>query len=183
MLFPVSRPAVATWNAKLFVFGGYGPNGSPAQFIQCFDVAASRWMEVRPSVPGGSRVTCEFAVTIDDLIYVVCGNAPSILVEHPMVGHRIAERSVTTILTFHPVLCRWSTIYQFGDPRTGSFSVAALNDRIYISGGQRGGVPCHAIDCFDPRTGCVEQVGSTSDGTGVLSLCTTMKVMHENFGL
>lgn len=183
MLYPVSRPAVATWNGKLYVFGGYGVDGSPAQFVQCYDVAAQRWAEVRPGVPGGSRTTCEFAVAIGDLLYVMCGSAPSVLVEHPMVGHRVAERSLDSIYTFNPVLCRWSIITHLAEPRAGSFSVAALGDLIYITGGYRNGLPCHAVDCFDPRTGCVEPVGSTSDGAGTLSLCTTLRVMHENFGL
>ena len=183
MLYPVGRPAVAAWNGRLYAFGGCGADGSPAQFVQCFDTAAQRWVEVRPGVPGGTRVSCEFAVAIGDLLYVLCGTAPSAAAEHPMVGHRVAERCVDRIYTFDPVACRWSAAYQFPEPRTGSFSVAALNDHIYITGGQRAGVPCRAVDCFDPGTGCVEPVGSTSDDAGTHSLCTTLRVMHENFGL
>jgi Kelch motif len=183
MLYPVSRPAVASWNGRVFVFGGFVADGSPAQFIQCLDVAAERWTEVRPGIPGGSRTTCEFAVAIGDILYVACGTAPAIIDEHPMVGHRVGERSINTIRTFHPVLCRWTTVYQFSEPRTGSFSIAALNEHLYITGGQHGGLPCYAIDCFDPRTGRVETIGNASDGAGTLGLCTTLRVMHENFGL
>lgn len=180
MLYPVSRPAVAARNDKLYVFGGYELDGSPAQVTQCLDITSQTWTEM-PGIPG-QRVTCEFAAAIDDVLYVLCGVAQTIA-EHPMLGVRVAERSVGSVCTFDPVAGRWATVHEFAEPRTGSFSVAAMNDRIYITGGRRGGAPCHTIDCYSPRTNTVDVVGTTSDEAGTLSLCTSLCVMHENFGL
>jgi len=180
MLLPVSRPAVAAWNNKLYVFGGYESVGSPTQVTQCFDIQSQTWTEM-PSVPG-RRTACEFAIAIDDIFYVLCGVAQEI-VEHPMLGVRVAERSVSSVCTFDPVSGRWTTVDNFTEPRVGSFSVAAMNEKIYITGGRRGGTTCHIIDCYNPRTNTLEVVGTTGDEAGTLSLCTSLCVMHENFGL
>ena len=180
MLFPVSRPAVAAWNDRLYVFGGYELYGCPVSVTQCYDIASQSWTEM-PGVPG-HQATCEFAVAIDDTFYVLCGVADKIT-EHPILGVRVAERSVSSVCTFDLVSGRWTTIDRFPEPRTGSFSVAAMNDKIYITGGRRGGAVCHTIDCYNPRTNTLEVVGSTGDEAGTLSLCTCLCVMHENFGL
>jgi len=180
MLYPVSRPAVAAWNDKLYVFGGYETSGLPVFSTQCFDIASQSWTEV--SFVPGSNTTCAFAVTINDLIYVLCGSSTSVI-EHPMVGHRVPDRSVDSVLTFDPATCRWSTIFKFPEARIGGFCVTAMNDRIYITGGRWVGSACHSVDCYDPRTNSVEAVGNTGDEAGALTLCTTLCVMHENFGL
>lgn len=180
MLYPVSRPAVAAWNEKLYVFGGYELDGSPTQVTQCFDIQSQTWTEM-PGVPG-HRATCEFAVAIDDLFYVLCGVAQKIT-EHPMLGVRVAERSVSSVCTFDPVASRWTTVDHFPEPRIGSFSVTAMKEKIYITGGRRGSTACHTIDCYNPRTNTLEVVGTTGDEAGTLTLCTSLCVMHENFGL
>lgn len=180
MLYPVSRPAVAAWHDKLYVFGGYELDGSPASVTQCFDLASQSWAEF-PGPPG-HHATCEFAVAIDNVFYILCGTAENVA-EHPMLGVRVAERSIGCVCTFDPVAARWTTVDRFAEPRVGSFSVAAMNDKIYITGGQRGGTACHTIDCYNPRTNALEVVGTTGDEVGTLSLCTSLCVMHENFGL
>ena len=180
MLYPVSRPAVAAWRDKLYVFGGYELDGSPAMVTQCFDIPSQSWTEL-PGAPG-HHTTCEFAVAIDDIFCVLCGTVENIT-EHPMLGVRVAERSVSCVCTFDPVAGRWATVNQFAEPRVGSFSVAEMKENIYITGGRRSGAACHTIDCYNPRTNTLEVVGSTSDEAGTLSLCTSICVMHENFGL
>ena len=80
---------------------------------------------------------------------------------------------------------------RFNEPLRGAFSVTSLDDKIYMTGGHRGGghhqpqqpqQPHHAVDRYDPATNTVEEhVSSTRESD--LSLCTTMRVMHENFGL
>lgn len=180
MLYPVSRPAVAALNDKLYVFGGYESNGFPAPVTQCFDIPSQTWTEL-PGVPG-QKVTCEFAVAIDDVFYVLCGVAQKVA-EHPTLGVRVAERSISSVFTYDLVSTRWTALDHFSEPRVGSFSIAAMNDKIYITGGRRGGAACYTIDCYNPRTNTLEVVGTTGEETGTLSLCTSLCVMHENFGL
>lgn len=183
MPYPVSSPAVAVWENRLFVFGGFGDGGVPRQFVQCFDIAAQKWSEIKPGV-GGVYTSCHYAVCIGGLVYVVCGESPTLNgAEHPMVGHRVAARCIDSVHTFCPIGKVWTRLYQFAEPRTGSFSITTLDGRIYVTGGLKNNVRCYSIECFDPRTVTMETVGSAREGCGILSLCTTMKAMHENFGL
>ena len=183
MLYPVCRPAVACWENRLYVFGGFGEGGVPRQFIQCFDLKNKKWTEIRPGIDG-VYTSSQYAIAINNIFYVVCGHAKTPHgVEHPMVGHRVAEKSIDSIHTFNPVTGLWLQVFTFAEPRTGGFSLTTLQNRIYITGGCKGGLPYFAVDCYDPMSNTLESIGSVREGTGFLSLCTTMRVMHENFGL
>lgn len=183
MLYPVSRPAAAVWEDKLYVFGGFGDGGVPRQFVQCFDMASQKWTEVVPGF-GGVYTACHYAVNIAGVFYVVCGETASLNgAEHVVVGHRVAARRIDAVHTFCPVARLWTRVFRFAEPRAGSFSIATLGERIYITGGTKNGTSCYTIECFDPRGNAMETVGSAREGSGILSLCATMKVMHENFGL
>ena len=48
MLYPVALPALARWQDKVFVFGGFGDGGVPRQFIQCFNLSTQQWSEIKP---------------------------------------------------------------------------------------------------------------------------------------
>ena len=51
MLYPVARPALALWqDHKIYAFGGFGEGGVPRQFIQCYDMVAEQWTEVKPGM-------------------------------------------------------------------------------------------------------------------------------------
>ena len=183
MPYPVYRPAVASWENYLYAFGGFGKGGVPYQFIQCFDIANQKWSEIRPGFRG-VHTGCHYAVAIESFFYVVCGQTTTPYgIEHPMVGHDVAKRCIDSVLRFCPISKQWTDLFRFPKKRTGSFSITSLENRIYITGGLKGGNPCNTIECFDPRTNSLEVVGSARDGTGMLTLCTTMKAMHENFGL
>src|SRR6218665_1124863 len=179
---PVSLPAAAVWENKLYVFGGFGDGGCPRQFVQCFDISSQKWSESKPGFDG-VYTSCQYAICINKLFYVICGDVPALFgTNHAMVGHRVAVRCIDSIYTFCPLLKLWTRVYQFLEPRTGSFCITTLDDKIYITGGLKSNLPCYTIECFDPRTNTMETVGSAREGSGKLSLCTTMKVMHENFG-
>jgi hypothetical protein len=183
MLYPVCKPAVAHWQNLIYVFGGYGLGGTPRQFIQCFDIAQQKWSEVPPLFKS-SHVCCVYAVTISNLIYVICGVLDSHHgKEHSMVGHRVATKCIDYICTFNPVSNQLTTVHTLTEKRTGGFSITSLHDRIYITGGLKAGLPHNAVDCYNPETDTLETIGSTREGSGTLSLCSTIKVMHENFGL
>ncbi len=183
MLYPVCSPAVAAWQNQILAFGGFGEGGIPRQFIQCYDIARQKWFEIRPGIEG-AYISYQYAVEIENLIYVLCGTVETIHgPEHPMVGHRVAEKCLDSIHTFNPITCQWKRIFQFPERRTGNFCVTTMDKKIYITGGQRKGQPYTTVDCFDPATGSLETAGSIREGKGALSLCTTMTVMHENFGL
>ena len=181
MLYPVSKPAVASSEDRIYVFGGFGEGGVPRQFIQCYDINTRQWTEIRPGIHG-VFLSCQFAVYINGLFYVVCGEVgrPQGVMNN-MVGHLVPENIIDSIYMFNPHNRQWTPAYHLSEPRTGAVAITVLDGRIYLTGGLKNGVPYRCVDCYDPRTNAYEIVGNTSQGC--LSLCTTMKVMHENFGL
>lgn len=68
------------------------------------------------------------------------------------------------------------------EPRDGIFCAAVMNNKVYITGGTKYGQYCNVIECFNTDNFTWEVAGSSREGRGVLSLCTAMRVMHENFG-
>ncbi len=52
---------------------------------------------------------------------------------------------------------------------------------IYMTGGVRAGKQFNMVECYNPPSNTCDIVGTAKDGC--LSLCCTMTVMHENFGL
>ncbi|KAK2145514.1 hypothetical protein LSH36_677g04047 [Paralvinella palmiformis] len=183
MLYPVCRPALATWGSFIYVFGGFGESGIPRQFIQRYDITNQKWSEIIPGIEG-VYVSCQYATTIDDLIYVCCGELASYHgSEDIMVGHLIPHKCLDCILCFNPLTNNWKTQFQFPVSRTGRFSITCFGNKIYITGGESNGVPHNTVEVYDPETNLLEVVGNTREGEGALSLCTTMTVMHENFGM
>ena len=187
LLYPVSRPALSTHNDQIYVFGGYGEGGVPRQFIQCFDTNTRQWCEVKPSAPGtflSCSMACQYATFIDGKFYVFLGEKkyPHGVMSR-MVGHLIPERVVDSVYSFDPFSKQWAHLCSFAEQLSGSVCFATLKKKVYITGGERNGVAHFCVDCYDPATNTLEAVGNTAADKGCLSLCATMKVMHENFGL
>ena len=187
LLYPVSRPALGTHNDQIYVFGGYGEGGVPRQFIQCYDTNTRQWCEVKPTAPGtflSCSMACQYATFIYNKFYVFLGEKkyPHGIMSR-MVGHLIPERVVDSVYTFDPFTKQWSHLCSFTDQLSGNMCFATLKNKVYITGGDKNGSPHFCVDCFDPETCSLEVVGNTVADKGSLSLCATMKVMHENFGL
>lgn len=181
LMYPVSKAAVASWEDRIYVFGGFGEGGVPRQFIQCYDINTRQWSEIRPGIHG-VFVSCQYAVCVNDLFYVVCGEVGQPHGQmNTMVGHLVPQRIVDCVYTFNPHSRQWAPLFHLPEKRTGSVAITSLNGKIYMSGGMKNGNPYYCVDCYDPERNTYEVIGNTKEGS--LSLCTTMKVMHENFGL
>ena len=182
MLYALARPAVVHHAERLYVFGGYDCGGIARRSLQTFDVNTGQWTEVTSNTDD-VRMPCQYAVCIDELIYVVTGEAAT-----PTSGGRhgtgtIAQRRCAdSLYTFNPRTLQWCHVARLSQPpHTGNFCVTTLGGKIYLTGGLKDGRPYHAVDCFNVDDNTVETVGNTAEGS--LSLCSTIRVMHENFGL
>ena len=61
----------------------------------------------------GVYVSCQYAVTIGDMIYLLCGAVANTQgVPNPMVGHLVPEKIIDTVCTFNPILSKWDIIYR-----------------------------------------------------------------------
>ena len=98
-----------------------------------------------------------------------------------MVGHLVPQRVVDSVYCFNPLSRQWKHVFTFAEQRTGCMCFATLDNRIYVTGGQKNDAPYYYVDCYDPATNSLQTVAHTDEGS--LSLCATMRVMHENFGL
>ena len=180
---PACRPAVAHWSGFIYVFGGFYKDGTPLNFVQSFDIARRRWREL-VSI-SCLNIACQYAVCIDNLIYLFCGDVGD-TIRHPRIESAIFSHGLPTkyfdcIKSFDPIKESWTNVYTFDQARYGDFSLTQLRNKIYITGGIVDGKPHKMVDCYDPLTNTIETVGEAMETN--LSLCTTMKVMHENFGL
>ena len=181
MLYALSRAAVVHHSERLYVFGGYDGGGTARRALQSFDTNTGQWTEVTSSVDD-VPMSCQYAVCIDELIYVVTGEATSGGRPDATTGSAVKRRCADSLYTFNPRTLQWCHLARLPEPpHTGSFCATTLGGRIYLTGGLRGGRPYYAVDCFNVADNSVETVGNTAEGS--LSLCSTIRVMHENFGL
>ena len=181
MLYALSRAAVVHHSERLYVFGGYDGGGTARRALQSFDMNTGQWTEVTSSVDD-VPMSCQYAVCIDELIYVVTGEATSGGRPDATTGSVVKRRCADSLYTFNPRTLQWCHLARLPEPpHTGSFCATTLGGRIYLTGGLRGGRPYFAVDCFNVADNTVETVGNTAEGS--LSLCSTIRVMHENFGL
>ena len=140
----VRGPMVATYDNKVFVFGGWDAQGKPLCSTQIYDTTRGSW-----SSGSDTPDVCSLgaAVTLDDSIYVVGGNNCTCLKYHPASDtwtrlsqpqqkHRCAPAVVWrgSILVAGGVGSNGrSTVIEAYDPVTDTWSVcsiASLNEKL-----------------------------------------------------
>lgn len=185
MLYPVCRPAVSHYDRRIYVFGGSLKDGSLVPSIQMYDIKHEKWTELPPPA-GGLHLAYQYATCIQGMMYIFCGDlenseASSFKGDSPLLGHAQPAKLLDHIYSFNPITLRWQEVHHFPEPRTGSFTLTTMGEKVYISGGSKDGTPCCMVERFNPTNCSLEVVGNCREGC--LSLSATMKVMHENFGL
>ena len=183
MIYPVCRPAVCGFNDKIFLFGGYSYGGVPQQFVQCYDPAKNLWTEIKSGLE--TNQSCQYVININGLFYLLCG-----YISYPArctnksFEHNSIQKCIDSIIVYNPVSHTWQKVFEFAQKRTGSFCVTCLTNKIYITGGNILNQNLYNfVDCYTPSSNIIDTVGNIRDGPGILSLCTTITVMHQNFGL
>lgn len=117
-----SHPSVATYNGKIYAFGGGGPSFKSLNSVICFDPQANRWSECQamPTLRSGT-----VAATVGDKIYVMGG------------GFRQEDgnfRFLTAVEIYHPDSDSWETGPDLLMPHDYP-AVATLDNAIYVLGG------------------------------------------------
>ena len=182
MIHPISRPAVSYHDNHIYVFGGFYEDGTVFPIIQVYNVIHEKWGELSP-ISDDQIYAYQYVTCIGGIFYLLCcdGRKCENTPLDTNVGHVIPLKLFDRILTYNPLPHQWKEVYRFPEDRSGDFCVTTLNHKIYMTGGMKGGQPYNVVECFDPATNAVHVVGNSRDGC--LSLCATMTVMHENFGL
>ncbi len=178
---PLARMATATWQGRVFTFGGETPDGvTAATFV--YDPARGVWASAA-SKP--TPVSNAQAVRVGDRIFVFGGTTetftPTSRVEiydpvqdrweqgtpmpHPVAGYALARWKgriflfggwdghayLTSVYAYDPEEDRWAVLPPMSAPR--AFAVAAtLGDVIYVIGGYDGQADVPDVWAFDPNT-------------------------------
>lgn len=183
MIYPVCRPAVCSYDNSLYLFGGFSNGGVPQQFVQCYNPAKNQWTELKSELE--INQSCSYAVNIDGIFYLLCGQIDNLTQNSKRTtGHNSIANCIDCVITVNPLTLKWQRVFQFAQQKFGAYCIATLHNKIYITGGSTSTQnPYNFVDCYNPTTNSIETVGNIREGPGSLSLCTTITVMHQNFGL
>jgi N-acetylneuraminic acid mutarotase len=141
MPIPVHHSGLASYNGKVFMFGGYklnvdpnipGGGWEPVDNAWEFDPAADSWKALAP-LPGkrGSPV----AVEVSGRIYVIGGAIPEPGSKEVAIRPTRAARSVGTNQMYDPETNKWTERSPMPTPRNHAFA-GAVDGKIYVIGGR-----------------------------------------------
>ena len=122
---PVGRQeaGIATLERKIYVIGGIDANRAATGRVSRFNVDENLWEDV-DSLPDDSRLHHVGAAAAAGKVYAVGGLTSSF-------------NGVGTVYCYDPVAEQWSRVADMPTER-GAMGVAAIGERVYAAGGQRG---------------------------------------------
>ena len=155
MARPAHHEALAQYNGKIYVFGGFvfptAPGGGwePIDNAWEYDPVADSWKALAP-MPGkrGSAV----AVEVGGRIYVIGGATTVEGSKTPAIVGAGPARVVTTNEVYDPATNRWESRTPMALGRNHAFA-GAVNGKIYVIGGRIG----HAFITSAANTDIVEE--------------------------
>ena len=139
MPLPRSEHAVAEFNGKIWVLGGYPPGRLPSNLVQIYDPATSRWT-LGPSLPQPIHHTQVAAV--GGRIYVMGGEIEGASTGKP-------EVFVNDVWMHDPAVGGWVKRAPMPTARGGG-GKAVIDGKIYVAGGRPPGGA--AFEVYDPAT-------------------------------
>jgi N-acetylneuraminic acid mutarotase len=194
--------AAAAVGERIWVLGGYAPDGATVATAEVYDTAADRWAR-GPDLP--VAVNHAMAATLDGALYVAGGNdgdGPSSqlarlegdgwrrLAPLPqgrsagglaaldgrlyLVGGVVEGGLAGDTQVYDPAADRWSAAPGLPTPRE-HLGVAAAGGKVYVVGGRVGGVGGNlaAAEAFDPASGRWAAVAGLPTPRGGLAAAAT----------
>jgi N-acetylneuraminic acid mutarotase len=139
MPLPRSEHAVAEFDGKIWVLGGYPPGRLPSNLVQIYDPALSRW-SLGPSLPQPIHHT--HVAAVGGKIYLLGGEIEGASTGRP-------ETFVANVWMHDPAVGGWVARSPMPTPRGGG-GKAVIEGKIYVAGGRPPGG--HAFEVYDPAT-------------------------------
>jgi N-acetylneuraminic acid mutarotase len=122
-LAPLAAPrqevAVAELGGRIYVAGGFRPDGGAADTVEAYDPSTDRW---EPIAPLPLPVHHAAAAAVDGILYVIGG----------MTGPE--SRPVDSVFAYSPATGAWARRAPMPSAR-GAMGVAVIDGRIYAAGG------------------------------------------------
>ncbi|MFN3944711.1 MAG: kelch repeat-containing protein [Allosphingosinicella sp.] len=145
MPLPRSEHAVAEFDGKIWVLGGYPPGRLPSNLVQVYDPATSRW-SLGPALPEPIHHT--HVAAVGGRIYVLGGEVEGASTGRP-------ERFVSDVWMHDPAVGGWVPRAPMPTARGGG-GKAVLDGKIYVAGGRPPGGS--AFEVYDPATDSWEKL-------------------------
>ena len=145
MPLPRSEHAVAEFNGKIWVLGGYPPGRLPSNLVQVYDPATSRW-SLGPPLPTPIHHT--HVAAVGGRIYVLGGEVEGASTGQP-------ERFVSEVWMHDPAVGGWVARAPMPTARGGG-GKAVIDGKIYVAGGRPPGG--NAFEVYDPATNTWEKL-------------------------
>lgn len=134
-----SEHAVALFDGKVWVLGGYPPGRLPSDLVQIYDPTSSRWT-LGPRLP--RPIHHIMTAAVDGKFYVIGGEIDGASTGRP-------EVFVAQTWMHDPAAGGWVERAPMPTPRSGGGS-AVIDGKIYVAGGRPPGGS--AFEVYDPET-------------------------------
>ena len=145
MPLPRSEHAVAEFDGKIWVLGGYPPGRLPSDLVQIYDTATGRW-SLGPNLPQPLHHTV--AAVVDGKLYVIGGEIDGASTGQP-------PQFIATTWVHDPAVGGWEERAPMPTARSGG-GKAVIDGKIYVAGGRPPGGS--AFEVYDPATDTWEQL-------------------------
>lgn len=145
MPLPRSEHAVADFNGKVWVLGGYPPGRLPSNVVQIYDPVANRWT-LGPTLPQPIHHT--HVTAVGGKLYMIGGETEGASTGRP-------EIYVADTWVHDPAVGGWAKRAPMPTPRSGG-GKAVIDGKIYVAGGRPPGG--HAFEVYDPATDTWEKL-------------------------
>jgi N-acetylneuraminic acid mutarotase len=145
MPLPRSEHAVAEFNGKIWVLGGYPPGRLPSDLVQIYDPATSRW-SLGPRLPQPIHHT--HVAAVGGKIYLLGGEIEGASTGKP-------EKFVADTWVHDPAVGGWAKRAPMPTARGGG-GKAVIDGKIYVAGGRPPGGS--AFEVYDPATDIWEKL-------------------------
>ncbi|MEA3040676.1 MAG: hypothetical protein QOC65_165 [Sphingomonadales bacterium] len=139
MPLPRSEHAVAEFDGRIWVLGGYPPGRLPSNLVQIYDPAANRWT-LGPSLPQPIHHT--HVAAVGGRLYLIGGEIDGASTGRP-------ETFVANVWMHDPAVGGWVARAPMPTARGGG-GKAVIDGRIYVAGGRPPGGS--AFEVYDPAT-------------------------------
>jgi hypothetical protein len=145
MPLPRSEHAVALFQNKVWVLGGYPPGRLPSDLVQVYDPATVRWT-LGPRLPQPMHHI--MTAVVGGKLYVIGGELEGASTGKP-------EVFVATTYVHDPAVGGWTASAPMPTARSGGGAVA-IGGKIYVAGGRPPGGA--AFEVYDPATDSWEKL-------------------------
>ena len=160
MALPAHHTALASYNDRIYVFGGFvypttgGAAWVPIDNAWEYNPAQDSWKALAPMpIKRGAAV----AAAVGDRIYVVGGATTQPWAKENFLSFATPQRGLGTVQAYDPKTNSWRELMPMPTPRNHA-AIGAVNGKIYVIGGRVGAAfislasDTAIVEVYDPAT-------------------------------